>query len=227
MPTCKICQRPFPSRITVEGKERSIWKRARCIDCAPWSPPVSAGSKHGKGVVDWRKRTKLKAVVYKGGGCLICGYSRCVRALTFHHLDPEQKDFSLGGKCLAWETIKAELDKCVLLCGNCHDEVHDGMTDLTPHLSRNPTPAEGEVALQRAWPTRVKVPPTCPDCGATVPVTGHKCLPCARKAQQRIVWPPYQEILASVRTLGVEAAARALGVTGNGVRKRLRDHPDE
>lgn len=60
-----------------------------------------------------------------GGKCSVCGYSKCVDALQFHHLDPTQKEFHLGesrGKKL--ETIKKELDKCVLLCSNCHVEAH-------------------------------------------------------------------------------------------------------
>ena len=77
-----------------------------------------------------RHRFALKAacIRYKGGGCLLCGYSRCHRALSFHHLDPTQKEFGVGGAhCRAWSKIKAELDKCVLLCKNCHEEVEDAL----------------------------------------------------------------------------------------------------
>ena len=52
--------------------------------------------------------------------------------MTFHHLDPAQKDFGLSvrGLTRSWEKMRAELDKCVLLCANCHSEVHDGITQL-------------------------------------------------------------------------------------------------
>ena len=76
-------------------------------------------------VASWRQRTKVKAVAYMGGSCKNCGYNNCTRALTFHHLNPNEKDFSISGKSLAWERIKAELDKCVLLCANCHAETHE------------------------------------------------------------------------------------------------------
>ena len=82
-------------------------------------------------VVQWRKRTKIKAVEYKGGKCQECGYNRCIRAMKFHHLDPAQKDFGISGVSRAWETIKVELDKCVLVCGNCHDEIHEGLIDTS------------------------------------------------------------------------------------------------
>jgi hypothetical protein len=66
-----------------------------------------------------------KAVEYKGGSCQICGYNKCIRALTFHHRDPKEKSFPISGShCRSWEAIQAELDKCDLLCFNCHMELH-------------------------------------------------------------------------------------------------------
>lgn len=75
-----------------------------------------------------RRREKLKilAIEYKGGCCERCGYNKCVRALEFHHTDPSQKDFGIGaeGQTRSFERIKAELDKCILVCSNCHREIH-------------------------------------------------------------------------------------------------------
>jgi hypothetical protein len=69
---------------------------------------------------------KRKAVEYKGGNCERCGYNKCLRALSFHHKDPSQKDFSVSGKhCRAWERIRVELDKCMMVCANCHMEIHE------------------------------------------------------------------------------------------------------
>ena len=68
---------------------------------------------------------KKKAVEYKGGKCAICGYNKSIDALDFHHVDPDIKDFNVSdayGK--AWSTVQAELDKCILLCANCHRELH-------------------------------------------------------------------------------------------------------
>jgi len=72
------------------------------------------------------------AIEYKGGRCSICGYKRCQRSLSLHHLDPKKKDFGLSSKGLtrSWERIKKEIDKCILLCANCHMEVHEGITQL-------------------------------------------------------------------------------------------------
>lgn len=74
-----------------------------------------------------RKKIKLMAVEYKGGKCEQCGYDRCIGALEFHHLDPAEKDFSIGGKgyTRSWEVTKEELDKCIMVCANCHRELHN------------------------------------------------------------------------------------------------------
>jgi hypothetical protein len=85
-------------------------------------------SHYKKSVKERRRNLKQRAVTYKGGKCKFCGYSRCIGALKFHHPDPRQKDFSIGaGGALSWERIVVELDKCILVCGNCHDEIHAGL----------------------------------------------------------------------------------------------------
>jgi len=71
-------------------------------------------------------------VVYKGGKCIICGYSRHFGAFDLHHTGDSPKSFRLAtdGLTRSWEKTKAEADKCVLLCANCHREIHGGVTQL-------------------------------------------------------------------------------------------------
>lgn len=83
-----------------------------------------ARSNKSKDVIDWRKRTKLKLIEYKGGKCEICGYNKCEAVLQFHHINPKEKDFSISGKSWSFEKLKQEVDKCMLLCANCHTEKH-------------------------------------------------------------------------------------------------------
>lgn len=60
-----------------------------------------------------------------GGRCVNCGYSKYIEALDFHHLNPKEKDFNISKvRSYNFENIKSELAKCVLLCANCHREVH-------------------------------------------------------------------------------------------------------
>ena len=73
-----------------------------------------------------RRKVRLMAVEYKGGRCSRCGYSRYVGALEFHHLDSTQKDFGISekGYTRSWGKVRAEIEKCVLVCANCHRELH-------------------------------------------------------------------------------------------------------
>lgn len=74
-----------------------------------------------------RRKVKEMAVEYKGGSCEICGYDKYYGALEFHHKDPNEKDFSISSKgyTKSWEMVKKELDKCIMVCSNCHKELHD------------------------------------------------------------------------------------------------------
>jgi len=76
-----------------------------------------------------RKKIRQSAIDYKGGRCQSCGYDYCIEAMEFHHLDPSEKDFGISqkGYTRSWVRIKEELDKCILLCANCHREVHAGL----------------------------------------------------------------------------------------------------
>lgn len=89
-----------------------------------------------KAVSKRRKLLKEKAISYLGGKCTNCGYSKCADALEFHHLDTTQKDFGISYKGItrAWEKIQNELDKCILVCSNCHKEIH---ADLVAASSGN------------------------------------------------------------------------------------------
>lgn len=72
-----------------------------------------------------RRRLKEKLVEYKGGKCEICGYDKCIAALDFHHLNPNEKDYSIcNGDYKSFEKVKKEVDKCILVCANCHREIH-------------------------------------------------------------------------------------------------------
>lgn len=79
-----------------------------------------------------RRSVKEQLVVEAGGACLMCGYARCARALSFHHVDPTSKSFdlALGGVSRSLAKARAEAAKCVLLCANCHMEVETGMPML-------------------------------------------------------------------------------------------------
>ena len=155
MPICKKCTNPFSSCAIIDGVKRSFSHRKYCLDCSPFGQhnvrqlektskervkqecqrcgQPSFKGKHCSAcaVTLWRIRLKEKAVAYKGGQCCLCGYSKCIKSLDFHHKDPNEKDFGIGtGFTRSWEKVKAELDKCILVCRNCHGEIHAGVTEI-------------------------------------------------------------------------------------------------
>jgi len=79
-----------------------------------------------------RRKIRLKAIAFLGGKCAKCGYSKCPEVLEFHYKDPSKKDFNVSrkGHCRSWERVKEEIKKCVLLCANCHREVHVELNKL-------------------------------------------------------------------------------------------------
>lgn len=72
---------------------------------------------------------KEKAIALLGGKCKRCGYNKHPAALEFHHL--EDKKFTVGKELAikSWKIIEAELNKCELLCSNCHRIEHTLRTD--------------------------------------------------------------------------------------------------
>ena len=66
-----------------------------------------------------------------GGKCKVCGYNKYYGALDFHHINPNEKGFTLSKKATYnFERVKIELDKCIMLCSNCHRELHGGLIKI-------------------------------------------------------------------------------------------------
>jgi 5-methylcytosine-specific restriction endonuclease McrA len=115
----------------------------KCVKCGqiekkPYK--VKTGKRKGKiqsycrkcnhqNTLDRQRDFKKQCVDYKGGKCVFCGYDKYIGSLDFHHLDPAKKDFGLSKvKNTSFnknqDKIKKELDKCILVCRNCHGEIH-------------------------------------------------------------------------------------------------------
>ncbi len=83
-------------------------------------------------VIKRRKKVKTMAIELLGGACILCGYDTCPEALEFHHVDPSVKGYGIASKgyTRSWVSVQAELEKCVLLCANCHREVGAGVARI-------------------------------------------------------------------------------------------------
>jgi hypothetical protein len=151
----------------------------------------------------WRVSVKLrelkaKAVEYKGGKCEKCGYRKCLAALVFHHRDRTQKDFGISGKCRTWAKLQPELDKCQLLCHNCHNEHHDAENQIK--LEERGKRARGLIPERKLKVDKPK---------------------CERERIVRTVYPEDSVFLGHIHEIGVCATAELLGVDRRTVRRRV------
>lgn len=168
------------------------------------------------------RRLKERAVSYKGGQCLICGYSKSISALEFHHRDPQQKDFQVSGKSASWECLNVELDKCDLLCSNCHRELHGA--ERLMQLEELRKEVRGYI------PEKVisKVTKVCPVCSTSFEsfVSQRKVL-CSRKCRdihiRKVSWPSDEDLRILAQKKTPTEIAEAMGISPKTVRDRLRD----
>jgi len=107
-----------------------------CANCHRIRHAVEDSAIEGMGVIAHRRETKKKAVAHMGSACFGCGWTGLAAVFEFHHSDGSTKDFGIGqdGVARRWESIVAELAKCVMLCANCHREVHAGVRELDEGL---------------------------------------------------------------------------------------------
>lgn len=102
-------------------RHRLTENRFRCVKCS------------SEAVSKRRKLLKDKAIEYKGGVCNRCSLEFIPEVFEFHHLDPSKKEFAISAKGItrSWDKIKEELDKCEMLCANCHRITHAELNSLS------------------------------------------------------------------------------------------------
>jgi ribonuclease HIII len=71
-----------------------------------------------------RKNNQLVLYNLKINGCSICGYNKCMKSLHFHHVVEKNKKFNITAQNMPLKNFFDEMQKCVLLCANCHYEIH-------------------------------------------------------------------------------------------------------
>jgi|SRR3989339_2055676 len=107
MRICKLCNKKFK-----DYQDRCI---ARCGSC---NTKIR------------RFRAKAAAIKYLGGKCQKCTWRGNQAAMQFHHKDQNEKDFIIGNVAnKSWDSIKKEMQKCILLCANCHMVEHSTKND--------------------------------------------------------------------------------------------------
>ena len=169
-------------------------------------------------VKNWRKSSKNRIIEAMGGCCQICSYNKCSSALDLHHIDPTKKDITISrirANCSSWETTVKELRKCILLCANCHREVHANITKLPEHYT-----IYNEEFTD--YKTKQEVD-SCPIC-ESIKLKSHKFCSnkCAQQYKRKVDWDSI-DIQSLYKQLETKVAvAEYLGVSDKTVAKYLK-----
>jgi hypothetical protein len=204
------------------GKELSPdWKRTRCNSCT---------------ITLHRQRMKKACVEYMDTTCIICGYDKCVAALEFHHKNPDEKEFGIaqGGITYSWDKIYKELKKCVMICSNCHKEIHYFNTDINHiEIKHNQNKFVNSLRNNDLQPRGIKKVVdkiSCKECGTEIQATSKRCLSCHNKNMKRktkIIWPELDELMKMLQGSSFLSVGRKLGVSDNAIRKHLKKNDIE
>jgi len=161
-----------------------------------------------------KKRKKYRAVDLLGGKCCICGYNKCVDALDFHHIEKKNGSETISSKIyrLSFSKVIDELKKCILVCANCHREIHSiGVNvDYQIHFKK--------------WISKI-----CPYCNRSFETGTDNVTYCSKicydLAQRRVVRPS-KETLEKLLNDGETWAniGRVFGVSDTAVRKWARKY---
>lgn len=183
-------------------------------------------TKESKRVIDWRVRTKERIIQSFGGSCGICEYKKCQRSLDLHHLDPSQKEFSLSSIRAwpkAWDRIVTELRKCVLLCKNCHGEVHDNVAQIPPNI-RMFDEKFSDYRMLKKLDAESKTTKLCPVCNTEMFASSKTCSKrCAASLSWSVDWTKVDlHDLIILQKMSQSKVARMLGCSHAAVWKRAK-----
>lgn len=112
---CLCCQREFTPKKIHGGNNRIL-----CYECLPEGLPTRQRDNIRKEALS-RASDRYKQSI----GCQKCGYDKCASALEWHHKDDNKEGNPSHFKTFSWKAYMKEVEKCVLLCANCHREFHD------------------------------------------------------------------------------------------------------
>lgn len=157
-----------------------------------------------------------------GNKCQCCGYNKYHGNLAFHHLEAKESTISeLFKRTASWNTIIEEVNKCVLVCHNCHGEIHAGLIKC-PQINHEERKKTLKEILESQPLPKTKQFHNC-ICGKSISITKKFCSQqCVHIKQNVIKWP--DNLPELVKSSSQRAIAKALGVSDKAVEKRLKNH---
>ena len=175
---------------------------------------------------EFRRRRKENLIQVMGGKCAICGYQKNHGALEFHHLIPEQKSYGIAaqGTCHNLQRDLEEVHKCILVCANCHREIHAGdysLKELQHYQYYDDTFAEALLIENQKKQGLIKESFYCLKCGKEITKDSQSglCGECVRKAKRVCERPSREELKNLIRTTPFTQIAKQYNVSDNAIRK--------
>lgn len=177
-------------------------------------------SKNSEAVKRWRRNAKARLIRGFGGSCCLCGYNKCDDVFEFHHLDPSHKETHWGAmrsSITGWNNIVLEMVKCVMLCSNCHKEVHAGAAEVpitAPRLTLD--------AVNYRDDERSNDYDACGVCGEQKLKNRKTCSQkCAASRRMKVDWNGHDLPALVLQHGSYEAVGDLFGVTGAAVSRKL------
>ena len=165
-----------------------------------------------------RHNLKQRLLYVMGEKCCICGYNKCSTALEFHHKNPEEKDFTLGSNAnISFVKANEEIKKCILVCANCHREIHNFNIDISEYNCYDEIKAQEKILELENFKT--KKLHYCKKCGKVISSKAIHCAECALIEKRLVERPSRDELKQLIRTKPFTQIANQFGVTDNAIRK--------
>ena len=167
----------------------------------------------------FNRNKKKKIIKIMGGKCCLCGYDKCIAALELHHINPEEKEFSFSNynSYKKLDLLIDELKKCILLCSNCHKEVHYGNESFNLISSFDGTIAND--ILQDSLVKKEKHYSYCKKCGKEITLHAEYCFDCRCENGQKVDRPNREELKNMIRKISFVEIGKEYGVSDKAIVK--------
>ena len=172
-------------------------------------------------VSEFRRNRKINLLKICGNRCCLCGYNKTISALEFHHIDPSKKEYGIASNGTCHNILKdiEEIKKCVLVCANCHREIHEGFYNQADLYSKQFF--DEAIILELTTSKKDKIL-TCSKCGSSITKYSSSglCIDCINQAQRVVKERPSREELKQlIQTTSFVQIGKNFNVSDNTIRK--------
>lgn len=160
-----------------------------------------------------QRRKKEMAVELMGGKCQLCGYDKCINSLHFHHIDAKTKEGSPSYLIMRakWEIAVKELKKCILVCANCHGEIHFKEMDVSLLVHKHPWYVTKCSVCLKKFETQVETQQFCSNL-------------CRAFSDRRTERPTKVELKKLIETTSWVQIGKMFDVSDNAIRKWAKSY---